>query len=103
VVGLAGVAAAAGGARRAARLLGAAAALLATAGLLQPTPGWRDDHARATAAARAQVDEQTFAAAWAEGRAMPLEQAVAYALEEAAGERAGAGEPATEAGAVRLG
>jgi hypothetical protein len=29
---------------------------------------------------RAQLDEATFAAAWAEGRAMPLDQVVADAL-----------------------
>ena len=32
------------------------------------------------AAVRAQLDETTFAAAWAEGWAMSLEQAIAYAL-----------------------
>ncbi len=32
---------------------------------------------------RAQLDQATWEAAWAEGRAMSLEQAVAYALEEA--------------------
>ena len=37
------------------------------------------DHAAATA--RAQLGEEAFAAAWAEGRAMTLEQAIAYALE----------------------
>ena len=35
---------------------------------------------REVAAARAVLDDATFAAAWAEGRAMTLEQAVAYAL-----------------------
>jgi hypothetical protein len=35
------------------------------------------------AAARAQCDEAIFAAAWAAGRAMALEQAIAYALEDA--------------------
>ncbi len=39
-------------------------------------------HDRDLAAARAQLDEATCAAAWAEGRAMTLEQAIAYALEE---------------------
>jgi hypothetical protein len=34
------------------------------------------------AAVRAQLDDATFAAAWAEGQAMSLEQAVAYALAE---------------------
>jgi len=37
---------------------------------------------RGVAAARALLDGATFAAAWAEGRAMPLEQAIAYALSE---------------------
>jgi hypothetical protein len=33
-----------------------------------------------TSELRAQLDEATFEAAWAEGQAMTLEQAVAYAL-----------------------
>lgn len=33
-------------------------------------------------AARAQLDEATFQAAWAEGRALALEQAVSQALDE---------------------
>jgi ABC-type transport system substrate-binding protein len=44
----------------------------------------RDDYDRALAAARTEVDPNTWAAAWAEGKAMTLEQAIAYALEEAA-------------------
>jgi predicted ATPase/DNA-binding XRE family transcriptional regulator len=36
---------------------------------------------RGVAALRAQLDESAFTSAWAEGRAMTLEQAVAYALE----------------------
>jgi len=39
-------------------------------------------HARHIATVRAQLDEATWQAAWAEGRAMTLEQAIAYALEE---------------------
>ena len=39
------------------------------------------DMQQATAAARAQLDEASFAAAKAEGQHMPLEQAIAYALE----------------------
>jgi len=39
-----------------------------------------DQHHRTLAAVRAQLDEATFAAAWAAGRAMSLEQAVAYTL-----------------------
>ena len=38
--------------------------------------------AESIAAARAALGDDRFAAAWAEGRAMALEQAVAYALEE---------------------
>jgi DNA-binding CsgD family transcriptional regulator/tetratricopeptide (TPR) repeat protein len=38
------------------------------------------NYARGIAAARAQLDEAAFAAAWAEGRAMTLEQAIEYAL-----------------------
>ncbi len=41
----------------------------------------RAEHERAILAARAQLDEAAFAAAWAEGRAMTLEQAIASALE----------------------
>ena len=37
--------------------------------------------ARSVAAVRKQLDETAFAAAWAKGRAMSLEQAVSYALE----------------------
>ena len=37
---------------------------------------------RATATARAAFGDAAFSTAWAEGRAMTLEQAVAYALDE---------------------
>ncbi len=60
----------------AARLLGAAQALHETRGTPLP-PVWRADYERAVAAARAQLDEKTFAAAWAEGRAMTLEEVLA--------------------------
>jgi len=36
---------------------------------------------KAVTAARGQLDDPTFAAAWAAGRSMPWEQAIAYALE----------------------
>ena len=42
-----------------------------------------DDHAayqHNAAAARAQLEEAAFAAVWADGRALPIEQAVAEAL-----------------------
>jgi hypothetical protein len=67
-------------AERAARLFGAAEALREAVGFhFTPLdPGGYDRH---VAALRAQLDEEAYAAAWAEGRAMPLEQAAAYALE----------------------
>ena len=40
------------------------------------------NYARGVAAARAKLDEAAFTTAWAEGRAMMLEQAVEYALAE---------------------
>ena len=45
-------------------------------------PAERADYERNLAAARAQLDDGDWQASWAEGRAMPLEQAIAYALEE---------------------
>jgi non-specific serine/threonine protein kinase len=42
----------------------------------------KEDYAGDVASVREQLDEEEFAAAWAEGRAMSLEQAVAFALEE---------------------
>jgi hypothetical protein len=41
----------------------------------------RANYERCVSAVRAQLDEATFAKAWAEGHAMTLEQAVEYALE----------------------
>jgi predicted ATPase/class 3 adenylate cyclase len=46
------------------------------------SPAERTMYERDVARVRAQADEDTFATAWAEGRAMTLEQAIAYALEE---------------------
>jgi tetratricopeptide (TPR) repeat protein len=66
---------------RAARLLGAAAALRASTGNPMP-PTYRAANDRTVANVRAQLGEATFAAAAAEGRAMTLEQAIAYALNE---------------------
>ena len=65
---------------RAARLFGASDALREAIN----APMWpaeRADYERNLAAARAQMDEATWQAAWAEGRAMTLEQAAACALE----------------------
>jgi predicted ATPase len=69
---------------RAARLLGAAEALREATYVPVP-PVDRTDYERTVAAARAQLDEINFASAWATGRAMLLEQAMAYALEESGG------------------
>jgi predicted ATPase/class 3 adenylate cyclase len=83
-VGFAGVAARAGpaGAQRAARLLAADDVLNDPLHNYGPEP-LRELEGIA-AAARAQLDEATWAAAWADGRAMSLEQAITEALDEAA-------------------
>jgi non-specific serine/threonine protein kinase len=81
LLGLAALAAQEGGPERAARLWGAAAALREAHGLHLPAL-LRARSEGYAAAARAQVGEAAFAAAWAAGRAMTLEQAVADALEE---------------------
>jgi hypothetical protein len=67
--------------RRAARLFGAAEVLRQTFSVPLP-PGERPAYERRLASARAQLDEATWLAAWAEGQAMTLEQAIAYALGE---------------------
>ena len=69
------------GARRAARLFGAAEAWRATSGETLSLAE-HSGHERYVAIAHAHLDEATWNAAWAEGWAMPLEQAVAYAREE---------------------
>jgi tetratricopeptide (TPR) repeat protein len=79
--GLAGVAAAEAP-RRALRLAGAAAALRHAISRPLP-PAERPLLDRWLAPARQALDAGAQATAWAEGRAMPLEQAIAYALEDA--------------------
>ena len=66
---------------RAARLLGVADALMAVSGRVR-LPDDQADHDAHVALVRSSLGEQAFSTAWAEGRAMTLEQAVAYALEE---------------------
>jgi predicted ATPase/class 3 adenylate cyclase len=78
--GLAGVSLARGEPERAARLLGAEDTLWEAAG----SSVWltiRGDHDRCMAAARAELGESAFSTAWAEGRAMNVEQAIGYALD----------------------
>jgi predicted ATPase/class 3 adenylate cyclase len=70
---------------RAARLFGAAEVLREATGF----PIWRVDrqeYDRCVAAARAALGDEAFGTAWAEGRAMSLEQACAYALDIGQGE-----------------
>ncbi|MBI4278169.1 MAG: AAA family ATPase [Armatimonadetes bacterium] len=77
LVGLARLALDAGLPSRAARLLGAAQTLRDRLGALPD----RENFDRAVTVTRGALDEQAFAAAWSEGRAMTLDQAVAYAQE----------------------
>jgi hypothetical protein len=76
---LGGIAGVQGQSERAARLFGAAEALRAFIGA-PLTSADRGDYDRNVATTRVGLDEPAFAAAWAEGRAMTLEQAVGYAL-----------------------
>jgi len=65
---------------RAARLAAAAQALRQAAGAPRP-PHRQEAFDRQLAALRERLGEEAFAVAWAQGEAMPLEQAVAHALE----------------------
>jgi tetratricopeptide (TPR) repeat protein len=76
IAGLAGAAQPAG----AARLFGAAEAVRESAGVPLP-PVQRAAYERDLAAARALLDEATFGAAWASGRALSLEQAITEAFD----------------------
>jgi predicted ATPase/DNA-binding SARP family transcriptional activator len=83
----AGRAAARGEPERAARLLGAAAPLIETIGdRFEPTLWHPADHD--VSAVRARMSEKAFAAAWAQGRAMTLDQATRYALAGPSGDTA---------------
>jgi len=66
---------------RAARLFGAAQALREAMGA-SLSPSEHTDDERHTAATRAALGEEAFAAAWNEGRSLSLEQAIALALQE---------------------
>ena len=81
--GFAAVAAAEGQAERAARLLGRATALWESHRLII-WPAERAECERTTARARVGLDEAAWQRARDEGRALALEHAVAYALEEPA-------------------
>jgi tetratricopeptide (TPR) repeat protein len=78
---LAGAAFGQGQIERAARLFGAGAALRERLGASLPPIG-RRSHDRAVAAVRATLGEAAFEAAWAAGRSLSLDQAIAEALRE---------------------
>ena len=67
-------------AKLAAQLLGAVEVLREAIGSPPLSPDERTDYEQALVAARTALGEEAFATAWAQGRAMPLEQAIAYAL-----------------------
>lgn len=77
--GLAQVAVARGRMERAARLCGAVAALREDRGWPLP-PGKRAEHDRTVAAARGALGKDASEAAWANGRALPLEDVIADTL-----------------------
>jgi hypothetical protein len=79
--GLAALAVALAQPERAARLFGAAEALREAMGTPLP-PAERGAHDRSVAAVRATMGDAAFAVAWAAGRVMSLEEAVALALAE---------------------
>jgi DNA-binding CsgD family transcriptional regulator/tetratricopeptide (TPR) repeat protein len=80
--GLAGVAAR-GQPARAARLWGAEEAMMEAIGMqLARLARSATDYDVHRAVARSRLGEEAFAAAWSEGKAMPLEEAVEYALSE---------------------
>jgi predicted ATPase/uncharacterized protein HemY len=66
---------------RAARLFGAVEVLREASNLVGRWPVERDQYEHKVALVRAGLAETVFAAAWAEGRAMTLEQAIEYALQ----------------------
>jgi hypothetical protein len=82
VTGLAGVAARQARSERAARLFGAAEALCEKMGVHVPSPAWRTLNEGDLARVREKLDGETFDAAWAQGRAMTLKEAVVEALAE---------------------
>jgi hypothetical protein len=67
---------------RAARLLGAAEGLLEAAGVPVYVTTDHDLHQRVRSATHEKLGEKAWTAAWDEGRAMNMEEAVEYALGE---------------------
>ncbi len=79
ILGFASEASLHGAYERAARLFAAALGLFEVIGMTLERKE-EIEYERGMAAVHAQLDDMTFRAAWAEGRAMTLEQAIAYAL-----------------------
>ena len=79
--GFAGVAASQGRAERAARLWGAAEALREATGNPRPPSSGATYYEQDVALPRDELGEVSFLEVWSEGRATPLEQIIAYALE----------------------
>jgi DNA-binding CsgD family transcriptional regulator/tetratricopeptide (TPR) repeat protein len=90
--GLASIAGAEHRIERAARLWGAAEALLEKIEAMYTYVPDRSLH-RSQVAARSQIDEAAWEAAWVEGRTMTSEQAIEYALEQVAAPEPAAPEP----------
>ena len=82
IEGLALVASAQGKHERAARLFGVAEAAREMFGITMPRPE-RGGHEKLGTTTREGLEREAFAAAWAEGGTMTLEQAIEYALEAA--------------------
>ncbi len=78
LAGLAGIAAAKGQPEQAVQLFGAAQGLRDSTNVVAE-PADRIEAERDLSAVRAQLSQEAFAAAWAQGRALTVEQAVAYA------------------------
>jgi len=81
---LAEVALAQGQAEKAVRLLSAASVLRISIGSVID-PADQAEYQNRRAALRAELGEERFVAIWTEGRALTLEQAIAYALEDSGG------------------
>jgi DNA-binding CsgD family transcriptional regulator len=83
LLGLGGVATSRGQPARAARLWGAVEALEDNFGIRMTPAGLSlAGYETHLAAARFRLDEEEFAAAWSEGKTMPLEEAIRYAVSE---------------------
>jgi non-specific serine/threonine protein kinase len=80
---LAGAVTLAGEPERGARLFGVVEALRERTGTGMHAAARRSLYEYHVALVRSRLDPATFAAAWAQGRAMPVEEVIAYALEEA--------------------